>query len=77
MKKHKSFLSDSVQTEPSIEIRVDAFNEHRNAIGIHLLNPIESEIEQAKERAIGNGFKIIYCHYTNVFCLDNHRKVLG
>lgn len=44
-------------------------SEYQNAVGIHLIEPSSEERSMAYERAVANGFKTIYCHYSNVWQL--------
>lgn len=74
-KKKPKFISDPFEpiTEKRIQIIADAHEEFTHRIGIHLLNPTESEIEKAKDKAIDDQFDTIYCKYSNVISLDTYR----
>lgn len=54
------------------EIRIipcAGLDENKGAEGIHLVDPDFSDIWDALEVAINQGFNVIYTHYTNVMPL--------
>lgn len=63
---------------PSIEVGspvivVCGLYEFRSRVGIHLLNPTDSEIEDALRTAERDGFQFIYGHFENVASLAAKR----
>jgi hypothetical protein len=60
----------SRRRKPKILIHHVGVDEFRGEIGIHLLEPTSSELENAFEQAESQMFDQIICHWDNVYSLD-------
>lgn len=59
----------SRRKKPKILIHHVGVDEFREQVGIHLLKPTSSELENAFERAESQMFDQIFCHWDNVYSL--------